>query len=51
MNGKPIVMPKSQANILHQSLHNDPVTLAMKNIIDYSLLAIINRQQKRSGSE
>jgi hypothetical protein len=46
MNGRPIVMKKQQAHQLHQSLDLDSHMLAKTNIIDYSLLTIINRQAK-----
>lgn len=46
-NGRPIIMNKKLANLLHICINNDSLCLSKTNIIDYSLLAIINTKEKR----
>lgn len=46
-NGRPIIMHKKLANLLHICINNDSLCLSKTNIIDYSLLAIINTKEKR----
>ena len=40
-------MHKKLANLLHICINNDSLCLSKTNIIDYSLLAIINTKEKR----
>jgi len=47
MNGRPIVMHKKLADLLHICINYDSLCLSKTNIIDYSLLTIINKNEKR----
>ena len=46
-NGRPIVIEKLGADLLHISINNDSQMLASTNIIDYSLLTVINEKKKK----
>lgn len=46
-NGRPLVMHKKLANLLHICINNDSLCLSKTNIVDYSLLTIINKKTKR----
>jgi hypothetical protein len=46
LRGRPYSINKAQANLMHISLHNDSLTLQNDNIIDYSMLVIINNRTK-----
>lgn len=46
MNGRPIALHPKLANWLHISINNDSLSLAKSNIIDYSLLAVVNKKDK-----
>lgn len=46
-NGRPIVLHKRLANLLHICINNDSLCLSKTNIIDYSLLAIVNTKEKK----
>ena len=46
-NGRPIVLHKRLANLLHICINNDSLCLSKTNIIDYSLLAIVNTKDKK----
>lgn len=45
-SGRPIVIDKRFANLLHISLNNDTLCLSKDQRIDYSLLAIMNRKER-----
>jgi hypothetical protein len=40
-------MHKKLANLLHICINNDSLCLSKTNIVDYSLLTIINKKTKR----
>lgn len=46
-NGRPLVLHKKLANLLHICINNDSLCLSKTNIVDYSLLTIINKNTKR----
>jgi hypothetical protein len=47
MNGRPLLLKMTLANLLHICINNDSLCLSKQNIIDYSLLAIINTRDKK----
>ena len=46
-NGRPILLHRKLANLLHICINNDSLCLQKTNIIDYSLLMIIDTKDKR----
>jgi len=46
-NGRPILLNRKLANLLHICINNDTLCLQKYNIVDYSLLMIINKKSKR----
>ena len=45
-NGTPLILDEESGTYLHKSIHNDTLLLAKMNVMDYSLLAIIDEKKK-----
>ena len=44
MNGRPIMLQKRQYNLLRLAINQDTLLLSKNNIVDYSLLMVLNKQ-------
>lgn len=44
-NGEPIVLEKNMAELLKAAIHNDSLILSKMNVVDYSLLLIIDENE------
>lgn len=47
MKARPVVLPFEDAQALHMCINNDIVFFQTNNIIDYSLLAVIDTKRKK----
>ena len=53
-NGEPIILEKNMAELLKAAIHNDSLILSKMNVVDYSLLLIIDENEdinKKINSE
>ena len=46
-NGRPVLLHRKLAELLHICINNDTLCLQKYNIVDYSLVAIINKKARR----